>query len=263
MIHVLTLMACADPPAPAASTPVATAQPADAPSTVRDAFPPPAGAVSLPPSDFASSLHALRVKGAGEAVRTHDGQTVAHRARVVELPLVRGDLQQCADSAIRLRARYLRANDLPVAFHSTSGDLLAWDRYQEGERAYATGNSIAWRAAGGAPSWEAYLTDVFMWAGTWSLEHLDTVPAASPQPGDLMIVGGFPGHAIVLLDVAESSSKTFVLVGEGYMPAQDFHIEIGPVEGWWPYDDGVRLPHWELPASSLRRWPAAPSSGTP
>ena len=59
----------------------------------------------------ATALHEHRIargqllveRHAGE-MRAHDGQTVAHRARVIDLPVVPGDLQQCADSAIRLRA---------------------------------------------------------------------------------------------------------------------------------------------------------------
>jgi hypothetical protein len=45
------------------------------------------------------------------------------------------------------------------------------------------------------------------------------------------------------------------LVGEGYMPAQNFHVETGPVSGWWPWRDGVKLDHWTLSKSTLRRFP--------
>jgi hypothetical protein len=94
-----------------------------------------------------------------------------------------------------------------------------------------------------------------MWAGTRSLVAYDTVAAeGAPSPGDLLVEGGSPGHAVVLLDVARTADATYVLVGEGFMPAQDFHVELGPHGGWWRWDDGVELPHWTLEGSGLRRW---------
>ncbi len=75
-----------------------------------------------------------------------------------------------------------------------------------------------------------------------------------PRAGDVLVRGGFPGHAVLLLDVATRGDETFVLVGEGYMPAQSFHVELGPVDGWWAWDDGVDLGHWDLRGGTLRRW---------
>lgn len=222
-------------------------------TTVFDAFPPPVGATRVTPDGFGVRLQQLKLRGPLEPVRTHDGRAVAHRARVIELPLVKGDLQQCADSALRLRAEYLRDEGLEVVFHATSGDPMPWARYRDGERAYAVGNSLKWKSADPA-SWDRYLTDLFMWAGTASLAERDTVPDRHPDPGDVMVQPGFPGHAILLLDVATKGEQTFVLVGEGYMPAQDFHIELGDQDGWWLWQDGVQLGHWDMPASALRTW---------
>ena len=181
---------------------------------------------------------------------------VRHRARVVDMPLVPGDLQQCADSAIRLRAEWLRETGGALSFHATSGDPMPYARFQAGERPIDRGGRVAW-VQGGDGSFEGWLAAVFMYAGTRSL-GLDTVAADSPRAGDLVVVPGGPGHAVVLLDVARGGEALLVLVGEGYMPAQDFHVELGPVEGWWPWEGGVRLPHWEMPAEGLRRWPDGP-----
>lgn len=223
--------------------------------TIAQAFPPPAGFVRVAAAPFGAWLQSKELHPAVRPVRTHTGQVVPHNARVVQLPLVPGDLQQCADSAIRLRAEWLKEQGEHIAFHATSGDLLPWARWQAGERPYAPGNKVLWRA-GTRGGWEAYLSAVFMWAGTRSLAAYDTVADQTPHPGDLLVEGGSPGHAVVLLDVAESADgRVLVLVGEGYMPAQDFHVELGPHQSWWDWTDaGLEGFHWPLGADSLRAW---------
>jgi len=225
------------------------------PATVADAFPPPPGAERATATGFGASLRALTVREAGVPVRTFDGRVVGHHARVIELPLVKGDLQQCADSALRLRAEYLRDHDLPVVFHATSGDAMPWARYRDGERARAEGRGLVWGPAEPA-SWDRYLRDLFTWAGTRSLQAYDTLPDDHPDPGDVLVEGGSPGHAVVLLDVARRGDTTWLLLGEGFMPAQDFHVELGPDAGWWRWDpqEGVTLPAWRFGPTALRAW---------
>lgn len=227
--------------------------------TVADAFPPPAGAQRVPADAFGAHLRTLPLRGADVPVRTHAGATVAHDARVIDLPLVKGDLQQCADSILRVRAEWLRAQGAEerLSFFATSGDPIPWARYRDGGRPRAEGRGLVWSATRTPGTWDGWLSAVFTWAGTRSLAAYETVPAASPRPGDVVVVGGSPGHAVLLLDVAVRGGDTFVLVGEGFMPAQDFHVERGPVGGWWPWTAaGLALPHWPLPASGLRRFPA-------
>jgi hypothetical protein len=228
-------------------------------ATVGEAFPPPDGASRVEVTGFGATLRQLEVRDADVPVRTHDGRRVPHRARVVELPMVRGDLQQCADSVIRLRASWLKDTGQPVMFHATSGDPIPWARWVAGERPYAEGRGLRWRK-GTTGGWESYLRAVFTWAGTLSLEAYDTIPATdAPRPGDLLVKGGSPGHAVVLLDVARhDDGRTWVLVGEGYMPAQDFHVELGPAAGWWPWDGGVTLDHWDLHGPQVHRRFRAP-----
>lgn len=223
--------------------------------TVSEAFPPPEGFTRVAGDAFGASLGALELGPPSEPVRTHDGRIVGHEARVVELPLTRGDLQQCADSLIRLRATWLRDQGQPVSFHATSGDPMPWSRFVAGETPYAEGNGLKWRQ-GSTGAWEDYLRLVFMWAGTASLEAHDTVRATgAPRPGDLLLQGGFPGHTVILLDVATRGDETLVLVGEGFMPAQTFHVELGPRAGWFPFPaKQLDLPHWSFGPSHHRRF---------
>ncbi len=229
--------------------------------TITQAYPPPPGATRVAPDAFGQWLQARTLAPADQPVRTHAGAVVPQDARVIQLPLVPGDLQQCADTAIRLRSEWQREQGLPVTWHATSGDLVPWSRWQAGERPRAEGKGLTWSSGGARgdsdASWERYLAAVFTWAGTASLQAHDTVPAASPQPGDVVVQGGFPGHAVILLDVAvEPDGDTWVLVAEGFMPAQDAHVQHGPHHQWWAWDpvEGLALPYWPLPAEGLRRW---------
>ena len=153
---------------------------------------------------------------------------------------------------IRGKLEWERETGREVLFHATSGDPMPWSRWAAGERPYEAEGRLQWRP-GSSRTWDGYLAAVFTWAGTRSLVH-DTDSASTPRAGDLLVAPGSPGHAVTLLDVARRGEETFVLVAEGYMPAQQAHVEIGPEAGWWRWDDGIALPHWDLPASGLRRW---------
>ncbi|MFK7931273.1 MAG: DUF4846 domain-containing protein [Myxococcota bacterium] len=221
---------------------------------MRQVFPPPTGATRVPADPFATSLRQLRVLPPGTPILTHDGREIRRPGRVLDVPLVRGDLQQCADTIIRLRAEWLRDAGHTVRFHATSGDPLPWKRFKNGEYAVAVDNRIRWRT-GRTGNWDAYLRAVFTWAGTASLAERDTIAVnGPPQPGHLLVDPGFPGHAVVLLDVATRGDSTFVLIAQGFMPAQSAHVVPGPYEGWWRWEPGVDLPVWSFKGSDLRRF---------
>ena len=83
--------------------------------------------------------------------------------------------------------------------------------------------------------------------------------------GDLFIKGGFPGHAVLVADVAESRAtgeRRFLLV-QSFMPAQDMHVlkNLANADGspWYPlaFGDQLVTPEWIFPRESLRRWTAA------
>jgi len=85
----------------------------------------------------------------------------------------------------------------------------------------------------------------------------------------VIIKGGFPGHAVLVADVAEhpgTGERRFLLV-QSFMPAQDMHVLKGvdtPDGGPWyrlvPERPFV-TPEWVFPPGSLRRWPAGTGQG--
>lgn len=253
---LLFLLGCASAPLePTQAAPIEVAStPQEGPINL--VFPPPPGTDRHPADPFATYLQSLKVLGPEVPITTHDGQVVNRAGRVLDLDLVRGDLQQCADTAIRLRAQWLKDTGREVMFHATSGDPLPWARYRGGERPTVKNDRIAWRP-GGDKAWDSYLRAVFTWAGTASLAAHDTTPVrGEPQPGDLLVDPGFPGHAVILVDVATRDEETYLLIAQGFMPAQTAHIVPGPHAGWWRWEPGLRLPVWSFEAAHLRRFRA-------
>jgi len=50
-------------------------------------------------------------------------------------------------------------------------------------------------------------------------------PYSTIEPGDVMIRAGSPGHAMLVVDVAEDErGRRIYLLAQSYMPAQDIHI---------------------------------------
>jgi hypothetical protein len=70
-------------------------------------------------------------------------------------------------------------------------------------------------------------------------------------------MGGSPGHAVLILDIAESKDgRRVALLGQGFMPAQDFHVLRAPDGSpWFSLDgDNVETPFWKpFGWKSLRR----------
>ena len=80
--------------------------------------------------------------------------------------------------------------------------------------------------------------------------------------GDLFIKGGFPGHAMLVADMAENPAtgeQRFLLL-QSYMPAQDMHIVVDPqsvdASPWYrvAFGSALQTPEWTFEADQLKRW---------
>lgn len=228
--------------------------------TVEEAFPVPPGTARVHADAFGEWLRQRPLLPPGTPVTTYDGSVVdMPAARVVDLPLVPGDLQQCADSILRLRAAWMREAGESPAFHYTSGFLSRWSDWAAGTRPAVRGGTVIRRpgareADHSDTNFEAWLEDLFTYAGTRSLP-LDTVADTHPDPGDIVDTPGSPGHAVLLLDVASDGVRSWVLVGQGFMPAMRFHVVAGPEAGWYPVDgDTLATSPIAVSWRGLRRW---------
>lgn len=240
--------------------------------TLADRIAPPPGYRRLPASEdsFGAWLRELPLRPGRPEVLLHDGRRKrnqqAHHA-VVDLDVGEKDLQQCADAVIRLRAEYLFAGPCRdrIRFDFTSGDPARWRDWREGRRPRVRGNTVSWHPAATAddsyPSFRRYLDIVFTYAGTVSLQR-ELTPVADPerlQPGDVFIQGGFPGHAVIVVDAAENPAGDRVfLLAQSFMPAQDLHVlkSFEPIDPWYRAraEGDLTTPEWDFDRGDLRRF---------
>jgi hypothetical protein len=192
------------------------------------------------------------------------GNQAAHIA-VIDLDVGTRDLQQCADAVIRLRAEYLRqaGRGRDVCFRFTNGEPAAWTRWADGFRPVIEGRRTSWvrtaKPGSGYSAFRDYLTAVFRYAGTASLER-ELTPADRVEPGDVFIEGGFPGHAVIAVDVVESPAGRAVLLAQSYMPAQQVHVLVDAgdpaMSPWYRYDPSAPLetPEWRFGSGRAMRF---------
>ena len=243
-------------------------------------FPPPGGFSRRPCGPACEWLRGLPLRPGRPEVRLFDGRTKPNQAAhlaVVDVDVGRRDLQQCADEVLRLWAeeRYARGAAGGLCVPLTSGAPLTWRRWAAGERPVVQGSSLHWQrraaADAGHAAFRRYLDFAFTYAGTASVERymVDRVPAADIRPGDLFVQGGFPGHAVVVVDVAEGPGgrRAFALA-QSYMPAQDVHVLDNPAHpgsAWYELAEGdpLETPEWTFPAGSLARFRERPARCPP
>ncbi|MCD4691990.1 MAG: DUF4846 domain-containing protein, partial [Calditrichales bacterium] len=189
---------------------------------------------------------------------------------VVDIDIGCKNLQQCADAVIRLRAEYLFTQKRlsQIHFNFTSGDKADFSEWIKGYRPKVRGNKVKWRLTANKDSsyrnFRKYLETVFMYAGSYSLrKELQEVESLEDiKIGDVFIQGGFPGHAVIVVDMAVQieTGKKLVLLAQSYMPAQDIHILKNPINRdsnpWFEIKgrDKLYTPEWTFEWSDLRRF---------
>lgn len=236
-------------------------------------FAPPPGfeRIALPEGSFGAFLREHPLRAGRGRVMLHDGSAKARQdvhLAVLDLDIGRKDLQQCADTIIRLRAEWLwsRGEHEALAFRFTSGDLCKWTDWARGQRPRVRGNEVSF-VASAAPdasreSFRRWLDTVFTYAGTISLHReLTSVKATDRiEAGDVFIQAGSPGHAMLVVDVVvhpATRERRFLLV-QGFMPAQDAHVVVHPETGGPWYREGfgelLETPEWTFRADERRRF---------
>jgi hypothetical protein len=166
---------------------------------------------------------------------------------LLDIPVGNTDLQQCADAVMRLRAEYL--------FEKKQFEqLIFWDNENTAYR---------FSAPFTREHFNKYLSKVFGMCGTASLsKQLKPVHRFSDiEPGDVLIRGGFPGHAVIVMDVAvNDAGKKIYLLAQSYMPAQDIHVLLNLINTdlspWYEVNDEeiIKTPEYSFTRNELKRW---------
>ena len=211
--------------------------------------------VSVEEGSFADFLRKYSVKEDGSPVLLYNGENKGNQsahAAVLNLPLENENLQQCADSVMRMYAEYFWATEQyeRIAFHFTNGFLAEYTKWREGYRISVDGNQVSWKqSANYDDSYDTFMKFmriVFAYAGTLSMEQeAKDITLEEIQSGDVFLMGGSPGHVVMIMDVSENEQgeKAFLLA-QGYMPAQEFHILKNPAheDNPWYYESEITYP---------------------
>ena len=246
------------------------------PRTVEGTFEPPAGFTRVPaePGSFAAWLRAMPLAPSAAKVVDYAGRPLyddGHHPRiaaVLDFDVGTQDLQQCADTVVRLDAEWRYATgQRDLSYRATSGTVLTYSAFRGGGRAVLEGGRlVVTKKAPPAKDEHAtlrrWLDEVFAWAGTASLERDASHPAglAGVRGGDFFVMSGRPfGHAVLVADVAKDArGRLALLLVQGFMPAQSAHVLSATDATPWfvlePDASEVKTPFWRpFPVSALRR----------
>lgn len=200
-------------------------------------------------------LRNYKMKKAGSPVLLYDGTEKGNQqdhVAVFKLPIEREDLQQCADSVMRVYGEYYFQKG---AFHKIKytlggGFVASFDKWSRGNGISLHGNDLIWTSSPqhnkSYSSFQKFMRIVFAYSGTMNLEEdSKKIKIKDIEIGDMFIKGGSPGHVVMIVDICENQEgeKAFLLA-QGYMPAQEFHVIKNPLhdEDPWYYQTEVSYP---------------------
>ncbi len=166
---------------------------------------------------------------------------------VINMSVGKENLQQCADAVMRLRAEYW------------------WGRGELNLISFTDNNNKSYRLPSNATrsQFNRYLNNVFGMCGSYSLaKALKPVEMKNMQCGDVLIRGGFPGHAVIVVQMAKHkfTHKKMYMLAQGFMPAQDVHVLNNPMvpgSPWYQLDDtatNIYTPQYWFKKWELKRF---------
>lgn len=229
--------------------------------------------IEVKPGSFADWLRYLPLKSGNPNVHLYNGDLKRNQNvhfAVVDIDVGNTDLQQCADAVMRMRAEYLYSQkDFEnLHFNFTSGDNISFNKWKEGYRTVIKGNKVSWTKSAAKDEsykiFKEYINVIFNYAGTSSLsKELKSVPTMKDmQIGDMFIIGGFPGHAILVIDMCENpeTGEKLFMIQQSYMPAQEIHVlkndNNSAISPWYSVNfvGDLETPEWTFTKSQLMRW---------
>jgi len=166
---------------------------------------------------------------------------------VIDISTGKSDLQQCADAVMRLRAEYLYATHQIDKIAFIDNDKKVYQCPPNADRT----------------AFEKYLNKVFAACGSYSLnQQLKAKNKFSDIAiGDVLIKGGFPGHAVIVVDLAENNKgEKIYMLAQSYMPAQDIHVlqnfNNDTLSPWYSIKENnvIETPQWTFYRNQLKTW---------
>ena len=220
---------------------------------------------------FEAFLRNYRLKPDGSPVLLYDGREKGNQSAhiaVFRLPIESEDLQQCADSIMRVYGEYYygkKAYD-KITFTLGNGFIADFDKWRSGYSISVSGNKIAWvyssKNDSSYDSFKRFMRIVFVYSGTLNMDYSSKkIKLAEARVGDIFVRGGSPGHVVMIADICKNKEgKKAYLLAQGYLPAQEFQLLKNPLHEAdpWYYEDEIkyplRTPEYSFDKGSLRRY---------
>ena len=145
---------------------------------------------------------------------------------VLDIPIGKEDLLQCADAIMYCRAAYL--------YNSKSKQAISFTDNK--------GKVYSCPPTATQQQFQQFLRKVYSYCNSASLvRQMKPVRYAQLQPGDVLLRGGFPGHGVLVVDMCQNAKgERLYLLAQGFMPAQDIHIVKNPedknISPWYRLD---------------------------
>ena len=222
---------------------------------------------------FQQWLRALPLKPDDHEGTLYNGKSKCNQSAhysILNIDVGTRNLQQCADAVIRLHAEfhYSKNQFNHIIYSFTNEEPVPYRKWINGYRPRVRGNRVFWTKTATPDSsyktFRSYLDMIFTYAGSFSLskELLLVSALENIRIGDVFIHGGFPGHAVIVVDVAahRETGKKIFLLAQSYMPAQEIHILKNPINNglnpWYQTKEGESLntPEWTFQWSDLKRF---------
>lgn len=229
--------------------------------------------IEVKANSFGDWLRFLPLKPGNPDVHLYNGELKRYQsghAAVLDIDVGSTDIQQCADAVMRMRSEYLYSiKDYEnLHFNFTSGHSVGFKKWSEGYRTVIKGNNVTWSKNAAKDdsykTFKSYFKTIFNYAGTSSLsKELKKVNDVNDiQIGDVFILGGFPGHAVLVVDVCvhESTGEKLFMIQQSYMPAQEIHIlknlNNSSINPWYStnFTGELETPEWTFSKDQLMRW---------
>jgi len=241
-------------------------------ASILERFKPPKGFErrAVENNSFAHYLRNLPLKPHGSKVHTYDGKSKFNSSAyeaVIDMDIGEKNLQQCADAIMRLRAEYqfFNGQSQNISFKLTNGFEVPYSKWIKGWRVRVEGNKSSWvenaQYNDSYESFRDYMEFIFIYAGTLSLERdLDPVDFDDMKIGDVLVEGGSPGHAVIVVDMAQNmdTGEKLFMLAQSYMPAQDIHVLSNKLDKsispWYrmDFEGELRTAEWTFDKSNLK-----------
>jgi hypothetical protein len=210
--------------------------------------------IAVKKSSYSWYLRNYSLQPNGTKVRCYNGKLKRPAnvyTAVLKMDIGNKNLQQCADSAMRLRADFLYSQKRYSKIHFNllgENKTVYYKDWADSSYSYE--------------SLRKYLDYVYAYANTASLkEEMEKVNINNIKIGDVFVKAGTLHHAEIVVDVAidKRTGKRIFLLAQGYSPAQDVHILLNfnnkNLSPWYSSDFNVlKTPQFNFSRDDLRRF---------